>query len=293
MTGRILLAVDESPAASRAIESLEAYGGSPGSAVVVLNVQSRPIELWPAAGLAPGAIDEALLDEGRRIADAAAARLQAKGFAAEAVVRLGFPAQSIVQEAARAKAGMIWMGTRGHGVVQGFSLGSAALRVVHGSAVPVWLVRPEARVPTQLGRRLRVMFGTDGSAEALGAARFLVSWKAWLGELDVQVAYVQPPLSVLEAVLPPHDDVVEQWSTGAGEKAAGAARELFAQASIPSHLHITSGEPAPELVQLAAETKCELLVLGTRGLGAAHHALVGSVALKAAALAGMPVVLVR
>jgi nucleotide-binding universal stress UspA family protein len=118
-------------------------------------------------------------------------------------------------------------------------------------------------------------------------------WAPPASSLDVQVAYVQPPLSVLEAVLPPHDDVVEQWSTGAGEKAAGAARELFAQASIPSHLHITSGEPAPELVQLAAETKCELLVLGTRGLGAAHHALVGSVALKAAALAGMPVVLVR
>jgi nucleotide-binding universal stress UspA family protein len=35
------------------------------------------------------------------------------------------------------------------------------------------------------------------------------------------------------------------------------------------------------------------MVLGTRGLGAAHHALIGSVALKAASLATVPVLLVR
>jgi nucleotide-binding universal stress UspA family protein len=34
------------------------------------------------------------------------------------------------------------------------------------------------------------------------------------------------------------------------------------------------------------------VALGTRGLGAAHHALIGSVALKAAALSPVPVLLV-
>jgi nucleotide-binding universal stress UspA family protein len=34
------------------------------------------------------------------------------------------------------------------------------------------------------------------------------------------------------------------------------------------------------------------VALGTRGLGAAHHALVGSVALKAAAICDVPVLLV-
>jgi nucleotide-binding universal stress UspA family protein len=46
-------------------------------------------------------------------------------------------------------------------------------------------------------------------------------------------------------------------------------------------------------VHLAAETGCELVVMGTRGLGAAHYALIGSVALKVAAHAAMPVILVR
>lgn len=36
----------------------------------------------------------------------------------------------------------------------------------------------------------------------------------------------------------------------------------------------------------------DLVMAGTRGLGAAHHALVGSVALKAAVLSPVPVLLV-
>jgi nucleotide-binding universal stress UspA family protein len=36
----------------------------------------------------------------------------------------------------------------------------------------------------------------------------------------------------------------------------------------------------------------ELIVMGTRGLGAVHHALIGSVAMKVALASAVPVVLV-
>jgi nucleotide-binding universal stress UspA family protein len=52
------------------------------------------------------------------------------------------------------------------------------------------------------------------------------------------------------------------------------------------------GDPALEVRTLAAQTASELIALGTRGLGAAHHALIGSVALKAAVLSPVPVMLV-
>ena len=94
-------------------------------------------------------------------------------------------------------------------------------------------------------------------------------------------------------MLPPHDDVIGQWSTRAGESATQAARDVFAKESIRSHLHLTVGDPATEILHLGNETGSELLVLGTRGLGAAHHTLVGSVALKVAAHAAVPVLLVK
>jgi nucleotide-binding universal stress UspA family protein len=176
-------------------------------------------------------------------------------------------------------------------VLQGFALGSVALRVAHGAAAPVILVKPEDRLPRTLGKSLRVLLAMDGSAPALRAARRLVDWRDWLGEIEVQLVYVQQPLSMLQVMLPPHDDVIRQWSTREGEQATQAARDLFRSAGVAHHLHLTVGDPALEMRTLAQQTAADLVALGTRGLGAAHHALVGSVALKSAALAGVPVML--
>jgi nucleotide-binding universal stress UspA family protein len=137
------------------------------------------------------------------------------------------------------------------------------------------------------------LLAIDGSDPARRAAAALASWRSWLGELDVQIAFVQQPLTYLETVLPPHDDVIGQWSTEMGENAARPARELLAAAKIPNHLHLTLGDAATEIVHLVEQTGCELVVLGTRGLGAAHHAFIGSVALKVAAHAAVPAVLAK
>lgn len=290
----ILLAVDGTPSSARAAELLEGYRGEADRPkVVVLNVQSRPVDLWPDAPIDVRAVESALLASGQRVADSVTARMRAAGLQAESAVRLGFAAGAILREAQSSGAGMILMGTRGHGVFHGFALGSVAMRVAHASAIPVCLVRPEAKLPERLGRSLRVLLAMDGSEPALRAARLLASWRGWLGDLDVQIVYAQPPLSYLETVLPPHGDVIRQWSTQEGESATQAARELFAKEGIRNHLHLTLGDAATEIIHSASDTKCELLVLGTRGLGAAHHALIGSVALKAAAHAAMPVVLVK
>lgn len=289
----ILLPVDGSPSSSRASELLAAYRGEAAINTLVLSVQADPTGIWPEAVFNVRAVEAGLLDAGRAIAEPAARRLKVLRTGAESVVRLGLPATEIVQEAKARGAGLILMGTRGHGAMNGFALGSVALRVVHASDTPVCLVRPEARLPAQLGRKLRVLLALDGSEPAGRAAQLLAAWREWLGELDVQIVHVQQPLTLLETVLPPHRDVIEQWSTRAGEEATQAARELYAKAGIRHHLHLSVGEPAHEIAQLADDLGCELLVMGTRGRGAAHHAFVGSVALKAAARSAIPVLLVK
>lgn len=290
----ILLAVDATPASEKAIELLAGYrGDAAATRVVVLNVQNLPAVMLPEGAVELPRIESALRASGEQVAQAAAARLSAASLRAEPRVRIGVAAQAIVDEAASAGAGLVVLGTRGEGALRGFALGSVAMRVAHASTLPVCVVPPDARLPAELGRRLRVMLALDGSEPALRAARLLVSWRGWLGELDVQIVYVQAPLSYLQTVLPPHDDVIEQWSTQAAESATRAARDLFAAEGICSHLHLTVGDPAREIFHLAEQTGCELVALGTRGLGAAHHALIGSVALKVAAHAAMPVLLAK
>lgn len=294
MAQTILLPYDGSPGAERAVELVAGYQGSRAALeALVVNMQSPPVALWPEAGAGAAAIEEALLEQGSELAQRAAARLTAAGVRAQGATRLGFPADGILREAERSGAAIIVMGTRGHGVLQGFALGSVALRVAHGGAVPVCLVQPQSRLPAALGRSLRVLLATDGSEPALRAAQALHAWQGWLGALDVQIAYVQPALTLAEQILPPHRDVIEQWSTRAGEEATRAARTLFAGAGIKHHVHYSVGDAAAEIVHLAGQAGCELIALGTRGRGAAHHAFVGSVALKVAAQSAVPVLLAK
>jgi nucleotide-binding universal stress UspA family protein len=290
---RVLHAFDGSPGALRACELIACLASrGEGAEVSVLNVQPRPLALWPGPGLDPGEVEAALREAGEAAVAPALERLAAAGVRAQAALRLGLPAEAILQEARSWRSEAIVMGTRGKGALQGFALGSVALRVAHGGAAPVLLVKPEDCLPPPAARPLRVLLAMDGSQPALRAAERLAAWRGWLGELDVHVVHVQEPLSLLAKLLPPHEDLLEQWSTRQAQEATRAARELLARSGMQSHLHITEGDAAREIALLAAQTKSDLLVAGTRGRGAAHHALLGSIALKAAVLSPVPLLLV-
>jgi len=290
----LLLAIDGSPASEKALEPVPSYRGRPGAlAVSLINAQHRPPLAGPDMPIDMARVEAALREAGERVIARAAERLRPSGLPVEATVRLEGPTQAILAQSEAKSASLVVLGTRGHGALQGFALGVLALRVAHASGPPVWLVHPECTLPKAFGQNLRVLLAVDGTAPSLRAARRLVAWRAWLGQLDVQVAFVQQPLTFLQTVLPPHDDVLQEWSSRAAETAAEPARRILSKASIAQHLHITYGDPAEEIAHLAAHTGAELVALGTRGLGAAHHALVGSVALKTAVKTTVPVMLVR
>jgi nucleotide-binding universal stress UspA family protein len=285
MTATLLLAYDGSPAARRAAALLAGYRGASAPSIVALNVQARPVRAWPE-GIDMDVLEGALVEEGQK----ALARLRGAGI--DKQVRLGPTAQVLREEAAARAVDAIVMGTRGGGALRGYALGSVALRVAQSGAAPTLLVKKDSRLPAAFGTGLKVLLATDGSEPCVRAAGLLARWKAWLGALDVQIAHVQQPLTVLQAVLPPHDDVVAQWSDAEGRAASSSIQEILDAEAIPNHLHLSAGEPAPEIAALADQEACELIVLGTRGRGAAHHALVGSVAMKVAAIARVPVLLV-
>jgi nucleotide-binding universal stress UspA family protein len=77
----------------------------------------------------------------RAYLDAVTARLVADGFAAEAVLASGDPANEITAAALREHCDLIAMGTHGHRGVKDLLYGSVANEVRHQSMVPVLLVR--------------------------------------------------------------------------------------------------------------------------------------------------------
>ncbi|TAK84441.1 MAG: universal stress protein [Betaproteobacteria bacterium] len=169
----LLVPFDGSPAALRAVELLAGYRGAVSLAPTALNVQARPVTIWPESVLDASEVEAALLEAGAEELRPALARLAG----ARGAVRLGFPADSIVREAASLGVRAIVMGTRGKGALHGFPLGSVALRVAHAAAVPTLLVKPEARLPARFGAGLKLIVGMDGSEPALRALAQVVAWR--------------------------------------------------------------------------------------------------------------------
>jgi nucleotide-binding universal stress UspA family protein len=293
MAKTIILAADDSPAALQAARLIAAYQGDRQRLeVVALNVQSRPVTLWPGPAVDAEAVDRALREKGERQLDPACKLLADAGLVPQRAVRLAIAAEGIADEAMRRGAEAIVMGTRGQGALRGFALGSIALRVVHRAQAPVVLVQPDTRLPASLGAGARILVPLDGSAHADRAVNHVLEWKEWLGETHVDLLHVRPPAAFWQDLLPPQGTLLDEWGSEEAERATRDSRALLYVARAPHELHEAEGDACAQIVRLAGVLGSELIVMGTRGLGAVHHALVGSTALKVTHASPVPVVLV-
>lgn len=71
-----------------------------------------------------------------------------------------------------------------------------------------------------------------------------------------------------------------------------SARETLDRAGLRYTVHAAIGEPADEIVRIAAAQHCDLIVMGTHGRGRIGNIVLGSVAQKVLHLTRTPVTLV-
>ena len=290
----IHLAVDGSEAAQQACRLLEAYQGDrAGHLVTLVNVQRRPLRVSPIPLVDEGVLESALHEQGQRVLEPAAVQLRAAGWAVRTVVRLGPPADTLLNFAKQDAAELLLLGGGRQGLLAGYAIGSVALRVAPAARCPVVLVRESAKLPAQLGLRARVTAPVDGSPASLVAVQRLAAGAAVLGALQVDLVHFRPGLSLIAAMAPPHDDVLAQWSGRESEKVLRAAADVLAAAGIPYEVHALTGEPDAAIAAFARSSGADLVAMATRGRGAMHHLVLGSVALRTAHLSEVPVALMR
>ena len=150
-------------------------------------------------------------------------------------------------------------------------------------------------VPHGLSHLQRVMLAVDGSAGAIQAVRQLIAMRDDLrapGALELHLINVQRPVSgdvasfIASATL---DDYHHERS----EKALAPARAALAAAGLACIEHRHVGAPGPTIARIAQEQNCDLIVMGTRGLGSHTGALLGSVAQGTLEHASVPVMVVK
>ena len=88
-------------------------------------------------------------------------------------------------------------------------------------------------------------------------------------------------------------DAIAKFQQEEGMKELRGAMQKFDAAGVKYEHHIGVGEPAETIVSYVRERRCDLIFMGTRGMGSVSNLVLGSVATKVIHLAPVPVLLVK
>ena len=129
-----------------------------------------------------------------------------------------------------------------------------------------------------------IVVGTDGSPDATRALRVTVNLAAERPEVEVHVVSANQALTIgeLDSIarsLPEEYQQVLHSRLRADSRLA-AARNLFEEAGITAVYHDIDGDPTDALLDAVTATGADLLIVGSRGEGAAKRLLHGSVSTK-------------
>jgi YjbE family integral membrane protein len=183
------------------------------------------------------------------------------------------------------------------------ALGAAGVvalgKFLAGRAEAKTLAQAQAETPTALASSdsgvRRILLAVDGSEHSRKAIEQVLALGKEArdpGAMEIHLANVQPglPGDVTDFV---SKDSVRGYHHEHADIALKTAREMLAQAGLAFKEHEAVGHAGPVIAEMANKEGCDLIVMGTRGLGAHSAALLGSVAQSTLEHAKVPVLLVK
>lgn len=140
-----------------------------------------------------------------------------------------------------------------------------------------------------------ILIAIDGSSHSTKVTKVLIQQvSAYKQPPVLHLAYVHLPIPTLGGLIKPiGHEALQSYYREEGEGALRGAKKLLDRAKLACNMHIMVGPIAETLALEAKKLKCDLIVMGTHGMGAVSGMLLGSVATKTVHLAPCPVLLVR
>jgi nucleotide-binding universal stress UspA family protein len=140
---------------------------------------------------------------------------------------------------------------------------------------------------------MKILAAVDGTVHAHDAVKYLVDHVDWYRETPaVELVYVHAPLPRLpDAAL--SVEQIRRYYEDEGNSALASAKHTLERAGIAYTSHIAVGPTAEMIVKEARRLECDLILVGTKGLGADGNVLLGSTATKVLYFAPMPVFVVK
>lgn len=232
-----------------------------------------------------------LKEAAKELLDKVVARVQgAGGDIAEAHLEEGRTVEAILGLADKTGAGLIALGSRGHGPIGRLVMGSVSEGVVRHARRPVLVMRggPDAWPPE------KVVMGDDGSDEARAAIELAAAIGGPYGAKGMLVQ-VYPSLMEVdidggEVTARMLDD--EGWFKTQERELGARADEIEGTLGCRPKVRVASGDPTVCLLSAAEEggaPEKALIALGRRGMGAVRRTALGGVSMKVLHAARGPV----
>ena len=189
------------------------------------------------------------------------------------------PTQALIDASAHAVA--VVVGARGHSLLSGVVLGSVSQHVTRHASCPVVVTRTPYHPDTK-----RVVVGVDGSTGSRKALEFAFDHASRSGS---SVAAIHAWRNLARGL--PGDGLIEEIQ--AAERVLAEALAGFADQYPDVEVSAEAIPIAPQRALADASQAAELVVVGSRGLGAFAGLLLGSVSQSVLHHAQCPVAVVR
>ena len=204
----------------------------------------------------------------------------------QSIFELSAPEAAILAEQKSQSADLICMGRGGGQALKNFLLGSVSTYVITHAPCPVLLARDEKKGPYR--HILVPVDGSESSLQALKQAEVLAKGDG----ASLTVLYVAS-VSDSPNTLEPHklQELAAHMRTKGHNAFLRCQEELSSQ--VPLQCLYKIGSPGPIILQTAADTETDLIVMGSRGLSRIQSVLLGSVGRYVSSHSGLPVLIIR
>jgi nucleotide-binding universal stress UspA family protein len=141
---------------------------------------------------------------------------------------------------------------------------------------------------------MKILVAIDGSPQALSALERLVGKFGYFRDMPrLTLVHVHPPVPYKAAAAWVGKEALARYYVEESDAALASAGEMLSARGIPFVAEKRVGNPAEEIVALAAAADCDMIVMGTHGHTALGNLVMGSVATQVLATSTVPVLLMK
>jgi nucleotide-binding universal stress UspA family protein len=227
-----------------------------------------------------------------------AKELQSQGIKASIAIAYGNVADEIIKFADKNKIDLIILSTHGHSGIKRWALGSVALKVLHGTCIPVLLIKSRAQKTAKVEFK-KILLPLDGSSFSEASIPYVKELTKGTGVEIVLLRVSEPPVLPADrspAIKPSWEeyrDILMAEIQRQAEEYLEGIRANLGKSGIKIRSQAILGKTAESILQVAQKEDINLITMTTHGRTGVSRWVYGSVASRIVEESLQPVLLIR